>query len=269
MPLWIYNMPDWLIGLMMVGGCVGLAVAGQTLRRRWCGLRVSRREDGLLTGVGVLLVLLSLLLLGLCAATGWEAAGRTERMVQQEAGAIAALGRSLAVMGPDESRLAREQLRAYTRSVILKEWPAMQGGHSSLTTWDAFDTLFRSLSGIQPGSPSERALMPEVWQGAFQLLQLRQARLQATQPVVPVALWAVTTASTGLTLGFLSLLPAHRAGRALLVLAALLLGLGLFLAISLDRPFCRSDCPASEPYEKVLQRMERWDAQTMRIRSPP
>lgn len=269
MPLWIYNWPDWLIGMVTVGGCVGLAVGGHALRRRWCGLHLPRREDALLLGIGLLLGLLSLVLLALCAGAGLEAASRAGRTVQQEAGAIDGLGRSLAVMAPDESRLAREQLRAYTRSVIFKEWPAMQAGHSSLTTWDAFDTLFRSLSGIQPTSASERALMPEIWQSTLQLLQFRQARLQAAQPAVPGALWAVTTASTGLTLGLLTLLPAHRRGQWVLMLSSSLLGLGLSVALALDRPFCRSNCPAPEPYETALQRMERWDTQTLRTHAPP
>ncbi|MBB3193196.1 bestrophin-like domain [Roseateles terrae] len=269
MPLWIYNWPDWLIGMVTVGGCVALAAGGHALRRRWCGLRLPRGEDAMLLGIGLLLGTLSLVLLALCGFAGLDAANRTERMVQQEAGAIGGLGRSLAVMAPEESRLAREQLRAYTRSVIFKEWPAMQAGHSSLTTWDAFDTLFRSLSGIQPTNASERALMPEVWQSTLQLLQLRQARLQAAQPAVPAALWAVTTASTGLTLGLLTLLPAHRRGQMVLMLSSGLLGLGLSVAIALDRPFCRSSCPAADPFETALQRMERWDLQTTRSRSPP
>ncbi|SEL38406.1 Protein of unknown function [Roseateles sp. YR242] len=263
MPLWIYNMSDWLLAGLVVGGCAVLGVGGHALRHRcWPG-PVARRDLRLLLGVVVAMAGLATLLLGQCAAAGWEASASARQAMQKEAAAIGGLGRSLSLIPRDESRLAREQLKAYTRAVILKEWPAMQEGQSSLATWDAFDTLFRSLADIQPGSPGERALMPEVWTRINELLRLRHKRLENLQGAIPGALWAVTAASSGLALGLLSLLPGSRGPRTVAALTSVVIGLGLFLAIALDRPLCPGVCTMPLPFETALQRLERWDSKVL------
>jgi Protein of unknown function (DUF4239) len=259
MPLWIYNMPDWLIGVLVVGGCMGAGVGGHVLLPTAWRHGLVREDPTLLVGLVILVSGITLGLLSLCAASSWEAATRSAQTVEREAGVIGALGRSLGVMSQGESSYAKEQLRAYTRSVILKEWPAMQEGRSSLATWDAFDSLFRSLAAIQPSSAGDRALMPELWRRVHELLTLRQSRLSTSPASIPGVLWAVTATSSGLALGLLTLLPATRMHRVSAILLSLLIGLGLTLALSMERPFCLGACLKPEPFETALQRMDRWD----------
>ncbi|UXH79432.1 DUF4239 domain-containing protein [Roseateles amylovorans] len=264
MPLWFYTLPNGLFGLIIVAGWLCVGLGGLWLCQRWQRQALSDAERSLSLALMGLVTVLNTLLLAVCAFSVWTAFTQAESAVRREASAISELSRELAVINTPESRLAREQLRAYARAVVNREWQAMRDEQHSQVTWDAFDTLFRSMADIQPGNTSDRLLLPQIWVRVNELLKSRQERLEASRGQLPGTLWAVAVLSTLLTLGLACVLAPVRCHRAAITGAALAIGLVFFFVAAMDRPFVGRDRVSARPIEACLTQMERWE-----VRAPP
>jgi hypothetical protein len=262
MPLIIYELPNWVLGLSLVLAWVVLGLAAQALfPRRWRERATESDRNVALASLGVIATINSLLL-AFSAVSVWDSFSAAEQAVSREATAMAQLGRSLAVYGTPESRLARERLRGYGRSVIGKEWPAMQHEQPSQPTLDAFDDVYRSLGDLRPTTAAETALVEHMWTEANDLLTQRRARLEASDGKVPVTLWVVVLVSSLLTLAPVAVLPVTACSRGAIVVLALALGLVFHFVAAMDRPFLGAERVTSDPIENALANMQRWDARS-------
>lgn len=257
MPLIIYDLPNWVLGLGLVLVWVLIALAAQALfPRRWRELATEFDRNVLLAALGVIATVNSLLL-AFSAVSVWESFGTAEQAVQHEATAIAQLGRTLAMYEGAPARLARERLRAYGRSVVTREWPAMLQEKSSPATLDAFDALFSALADLRPATASETVLLTQAMAQANELLGYRRARLQASRGKVPGTLWAVVLVGSVLTLVPLAAPPASATSRGALLLLAVALGLIFHFVAAMDRPFVGAERVTPEAIEDALEKLQR------------
>lgn len=260
MPLWLYELPNWLLGALITLGWVAIGVGGHALCHKFLRVSFSEPDKNLAIALLAVVATVNSLLLAFSAVSVWEAFGSADKAVRSEATTIAELGRDLAVFGSAESRQARERLKAYARAVVTKEWPAMQNEQTSLPTWDAFDGLFRAVGDMRPATLHEMALMPEIWARINELVKFRYSRLEAGQGQVPGTLWAVVFLGTLLTLVPTYVLPRTAFNRTAIGLLSLTMGLVFFFVAAMDRPFVGKESVASASIEMSLRNMERWDA---------
>src|SRR5215469_5056229 len=127
---WIYDLPNWQLGLGTVGTFVVVGLAGLVISRPLVGRlldRSGRHNDVVsyfFSGIGVFYGLA----LGLIAVATWGNFTDIVNLVTKEAAALAALYRDLDVY-PQPTRTALEDaLRDYTRFVVEKDWPAHREG---------------------------------------------------------------------------------------------------------------------------------------------
>ncbi|MFX1682860.1 DUF4239 domain-containing protein [Mitsuaria sp. CC2] len=263
MPLIVYDLPNWVLGLALVLGWVVLGLGAQAVfPRRWRERATESDRNVALASLGVIATINSLLL-AFSAVSVWDSFGAAEQAVSREATAIAQLARTLAVYGSPETRLARERLRGYGRSVIGKEWPAMQREQPNQPTLDAFDDVYRTLGELRPASAAETVLVQQMWSEANDLLTQRRARLAASDGKVPTTLWVVVLVSSLLTLAPVAVLPVTACSRSAIVVLALALGLVFHFVAAMDRPFLGAERVTSEPIESALDNMQRWDARSV------
>lgn len=259
MPLIVHAWPAWVLGGALVLAWMAIGLGAQALfPRRWRERATATDHRVALASLAVI-VTVNVLLLAVSALSVRDAFSAAEQAVEREATAMAQLARSLAVYGTPESRLARERLRGYGRSVIGKEWIAMQRDQASLPTLDAFDDLYRTLGDLHPAAASEAALLAQIWTQANELLSQRRARLMAARDQAPTTLWAVLLASSLLTLAPVAALPVSAGSRGAIAVLALVPGLVLPVVVAMDRPFLGAGRVSATPIENALAHMQRWD----------
>lgn len=262
MMLWLYNFPDWLLGSVIVGMTLGLALLGHWLWRRCLVWTVSEERTGLaMTMLGVVSMLLSLLL-AFSSVSVWEAYAGAAGAATAEAGVAGELVRDLAVYGGPAATATRETVRAYLESVIAEDWPAMAAGGRSESTSHKFNDIFRRAAAIEPRTAREEILLREIWDKTNELNLHRRGRLEAAEgSAVPVALWGTMLCATALTFILFYLLPFNRFNALLLAVYAAALGLMFYLIIAMDRPFAGTVSVSPESYASALRSMQRWDAE--------
>ena len=258
----LYDLPNWLVGLLVSGSAIALSLGAYFLF-----LRASKTEftdDDRNRALAVLAVVATInsLLLAFSAVSVWESFGAAEEAVVREADTVGELARDLSVFDSEESRRARTQLREYSRLVIDKEWIDMRTGGASEEAWRAVDNLFRTIGTIEPDTPKRVALLPEMWARTNELLGHRRDRLFMSQAEVPETLWAVVLAGTALTLMTLFVLPPTRFNIAMIGALGFAIGLVFYFIIAMDRPFAGEESISPAPFQSAIDSMQRWDDET-------
>ena len=258
--IFLYDFPDWLLGVVVISAVVIVAFAGYFLFHRV--FQPVFTDDNKAVALVVLTVIATVnsLLLAFSAIDVWEAFGAAEQAVVQEANSVSELGRDLAVYDSRESREARGMLRDYTEKVIAVEWLDMQQGHSNIDVWNRFDRMFLKLGTLEPDTPKRTVLLREIWARANELLKERRSRIFTSESAVPGTLWAVILLGAMITLVATYVLPPTIFHMWMVGLLALSLGLIFFLIVAMDRPFAGKESVSPEPFTLAIENLQRWDA---------
>lgn len=267
MPISLYDLPNWLFGILICGGWVVIGLAGYVVFQRVCRAQFAEAERNLAIALLAVIATVNSLLLAFSAVSAWESFGSADRAVHGEATAISTLGRDLAVFGSPESNHARERLRTYAKNVVEQEWPDMRSGRANDSTWTAMDNMFRAVGNIKPAVPREVALMPEIWARTNELVRFRRERLYAGEAQVPGTLWAVVTFVTFLTIMATYVFPRTAFNLVAVAVLSGSLGLVFFFIAAMDRPFAGKESIGPEPIESSLAKMDKWDVDTRKQRA--
>ena len=255
----LYDLPNWLLGVTIVGATMGMSYAGYFLFHRLIRMQFSDTDRGLAMSVLGIVATVNSLLLAFSAVSVWESFRGADAAVTSEANTIQALARDLAVFDTPRAADARMALRRYTETVINDEWAYMRTGAESLKAWDSFDDMFRAIATLELDSPREQTWMYEIFWRTNELLAQRRTRLYSAQSRVPGMLWTVVLLGTGLCMVMTYVLPPIRFHLAMIGALAFSLGLVFFFIFAMDRPFAGNQSISPTPFRDALVGMERWD----------
>ena len=261
MPLALYDLPNWLFGLLISGGWILIGLGGYVAFQRLCRVTFAEPERNLAIALLGVIATINSLLLAFSAISVWESFGSAEKAVRNEAVVMTALARDLAVYDTAQSRQARDLLRAYAGVVVDQEWAAMRKGEFPEQARDLLDDMFRAVGRIDPVGPREAALMPEIWARTNELIKARRERTQASEAQVPATLWSVVVLATMLTLLTTYVLPRSAFNFTAVALLSGVFGLVFFFIAAMDRPFAGSESIGPEPIQRTMQTMARWSTQ--------
>jgi hypothetical protein len=261
MPLFLYDLPNWVIGVLFTTGWALLGVGGHALLHRLRPVVLAEADRNLAIAMLAVVATVNSLLLAFAAIAVWQAYSDANQATTAEATALGQLSRDLATFDTEPSHQARQQLKDYARIIVEQEWPAMRKDELDEGSWQAFDKLFRAVGRIQPATPREVALMPQIWARANELVKFRRDRLDAGKDQVPITLWAVIILGTALTILPSYVLPRTRLNQALVAMLSFSMGLMFFFIAAMDRPFAGQESIGPEPFESVLRNMTLWDAE--------
>ncbi len=265
--LFLYDLPNWLMGLSIIATVVALSFAGYFVFHRLLSPVFTDDHANLaMTVLGVVATINSLLL-AFSAVSVWEAFHGADSAVGEEANTVGALARDLAVYDSAQSRESRRMLREYADIVVKAEWLDMERGQSNAAAWTQFDRLFHSIGALEPDTPRRTALMPEIWTRTNELLKERRGRLYTSESAVPGTLWAVVLVGTALTMMTTFVLPGTRFNLMMIGALALSHGLVFYLILAMERPFAGKESINSGPFSAAIVNMDRWDTEIARV--PP
>ncbi len=253
---WIYDLPNWVLGLLIIAVMVGGSLAGLFVTRpivkRLLGSSSTHNDvvSYFFAGIGVFYGLA----LGLIAVATWENYTEIDGVVGTEAAAVASLYRDLdGYPQPMRGRL-EGLMRDYTRLVIDKEWPAHKQG-LALEDGDALlDHIEDEIMNYDPTREREKILQGEVLRSLDTVQEQRRLRLQAVPTGLPAALWAVVLIGAILNIGltYLFWVENVRLHALLVVIMAIFIGLLIYLTAAMDNPFRGEFSIGPDAFQTVL-----------------
>jgi hypothetical protein len=258
--LFLYDLPNWLLGVTIVGFIVSASYAGYFLFHRLFPAQFSDDHKGLAMSVLGVVATVNSLLLAFSAVSVWDAYQDADAAVMEEANTVGALARDLAVFATPNAAEARAALRQYAEVVVSDEWQSMQRGQASQKAWDQFDDLFRTVATLETGTTRQETWMQEIFLRTNELLKQRRTRLYSAQSEVPGTLWVVVLIGTTLCMLTTYVLPPTRFHAAMIGALALSIGLVFYFIAAMDRPFAGKESISPAPFQSALENMERWDA---------
>jgi Protein of unknown function (DUF4239) len=232
-------MSAWILGLLVVGATVGLAIGGMLLVRRSVTLSTLESHNEVAGFIYSVVGVVYAVLLAFIAIVVWQQHTTVQTQVEQEAIELGDLYRNAQVFPEEVRTRLQNQIRAYSRIVVEKEWPAMAKGETSADAWAALNQLWRVYQQLEPRNDYESVWYSKSLDRLDQVGDYRRLRLLSNRAAVPVLMWVVLLATGVITIGFSFFFGTQNSSAQALMIAALsaTIALVLFLIWALNHPF--------------------------------
>jgi hypothetical protein len=239
--LWVYELPTWLLGALIVGVFTLLSVAGlyatRGIIRRILGPPPGHNQ-GVDTYVQASVIFYGLIA-GLLAVGVWEQYASIDDKVSQEASSLAALYRDArSYPQPYRSKLESE-IRVYAKYLISVAWPQQSKGIVPTQGVALVNAIEDTLYAFQPKTTSQSIVATSTIDEFNRYVELRRSRLHAVTAGLPAPMWAVLIIDAVITVIFTYFLGLERwrAHVAMTTLTAVIISLLLFMIAMVDHPF--------------------------------
>lgn len=254
---WIYDIPNWLLFVLMTATFATASLAGLHLTRPVVRriLDASGKHNDITNYYFAAVGVLYGLTLGLIAVGTWQNFNDADSKAAREANSLGALYHDLDGYPPELRSKTEHQLREYLRVVIEKEWPAHQKGN----VIDAGDTLIEefenTIMAFEPVSESQKISHTEVINSLNTVVENRGYRIQSVSTALPGVLWAVVLIGAIVNIGltYLFWVENLRLHSVLVVAFASSLAMLIFLTAAMDNPYRGEFSVSSDAYKYVLE----------------
>ncbi len=256
---WIYDLPNWLLCLVIVVITTGLALLGLVISRpivkRIAG--ASSKHNDLVSYFLASMGVFYGLALGLIAVATWENYTEVDAVVTSEAAALSSLYRDLDGYPQPLRNNLESLMRDYTRIVIEKEWPAHKHGIALEDGDIILDQLENEIMNFEPTREREKIVHAEVLRSLDTVLDQRRLRLQAVSTGLPAALWAVVLFGALLNglLTYLFWVENFKMHAAAVAILACFIALLIFLTAAMDNPFRGEFSVNSDAFQTILEKV--------------
>lgn len=172
-------------------------------------------------------------------------------VVQQESNSLADIFLLAERLPAAQRERIQESCRTYARQVVEDEWPAMARGRASPAARKTAFVLARSLDGFEPVTEGQKAVFPMLLEQIRELWDYRRERVGTAEFGIPAVEWFVLIVGGAVTVIFAGLFRAESVSlqRFLTALAALVMGLNLYLVALFGYPFSGELTVSSRPFQ--------------------
>ncbi len=254
------RLPIAIGALFVVGGFVALSILFAKLTRRFTSIDLLREHNELTGFTFAAISVIYAVVLGFVAIGVWERFGAAEEATYREASDLTAVYRDAASL-PQGERLRRD-LRTYTNDIITRGWRAMQSGSVSDDTETEAERIARDVNGISPHNARESNLHKQMIDAMTESLAARDQRLTEDASGLNGVMWATVILGGFITVAFTYLFgfKASLMQTATVGMLALLIGLVIFLTMSLDYPFRGTVHVGPDAFERAQTTFDTIDA---------
>ena len=253
---WIYDLPNWLFGILTVIVFNTIAIGGLYLTRPIVKrlLKGSSEHNDAVSWFFAAVGVFYGLAVGLIAIATWQDFTDADALVGKEAATLAGLYRDFDGYPAELHHQLERELRAYAEEIVKVEWPAHRQGLVPEQGTELLDALENKIMAFEPKRESEKISHTEVIRSLNDVVQARRGRMQAVKTGLPAELWTVVL--IGAVLNFLLLYLFWIDNRTLHVvlisLFATLVGLLIFLTAAMDNPFRGQFSVAPDAIQAVI-----------------
>jgi hypothetical protein len=256
---WIYDLSNWLLGMLIIGtftivGLTGLYLTRPLVRR----LHLIDHSHNDIVGFYLAAVTVFYgITLGLVAVGTWETYSEVENKVDHEAISVGALYRDISAYPDPVRSTLQNDLRTYTRQVIDVGWPMQQRGIVPNNASGALSDFQRDFMSFEPNTERQKIIAAEAYRAFNDLTEGRRARLNSVTDELPGPLWLVVIA--GALLSIATTWFFHTASFKMhfwmTIMFSVLIGLLIYLVASLDNPYRGRVSVTPEPLERVYEQI--------------
>lgn len=235
---------------IILGGIVSAIVLVAIVRKLFSKDTLREAHDitgNLLALVGTLYAVL----LGLVVVDALVRFEHAIDVVQNESNALSDLF-MLSDRLPEPQRVRlKEACKRYAHQVVEEEWPLMATGHVSMAARQTAFELARSLDDFEPSTEVEKAVFPMLLEQIRALWDFRRERVGTAEFGIPAVEWFVLIVGGTVTVLFAGLFRAQSVSlqRFLTTLAALVIGLNLYLVSLFGYPYSGELTVSSRPFK--------------------
>ena len=259
MPGFLFDIPLWIAGPLLMVIISALAVGGLLVARRHAIPRLRfTEEDAVFSSTMVLAIMVFYgLTMALITISVWEKYSEASSIVSQEATELAVLYRNAGGYPASVGTQLRDELRKYVEYVVEEAWPEQHKGHAPVGGVARIDQFERILVGFEPTTEGQRILHSETLRTYDRMIEARRMRLDAVETGLPGLMWAVTLvgAALGLITTYFFRVGDKRLQMIHVVLLASFIALVMFVILAFDRPFRGDMGIGPEPYELVYEHL--------------
>ncbi|CAN5911741.1 hypothetical protein BH11PSE3_BH11PSE3_44760 [soil metagenome] len=253
---WLYSLPDILVVGLAAATLAALVTLLPRLVRRVPILAPGEASTDFVLRVQATLFTMCALILTFTLAEADGNFRRVDALVSAEASQIDRLDRLLFRYGHPTAVETRKHLRAYTKSIIDEEWPAMLAGGESEKTRLAFAPVSRAILSFDPSPGRQVEIYAEMLRTFNAVAESRDARLNAVSIGLPTIYWCVVLFAASMLLFVSSTI--HRTRFSAIILACQMAVLGGFIGFAFvsDQPFKGATGVDTSDHVRALKRMD-------------
>ena len=249
------SLPLWLSGLLVVVLPTALAMLGPVFIRRHVALERLATNNEVAGFKFAAVAVLYAVLLAFAVIVVWERFSEAKSNVTKEAGAAATIYRLSQGISGEPGMALRAALTNYLKATISDDWPAMERVHASPSTRQALDAVYKALLTFDAPERRDTALVSQILHELDTITEMRRARLEAAESLVPGVIWPVLFCGAVLTIAYTFFFGMEnlRAQALMTGMLAAIIFSGLLTAIVIDRPFIGAVKVHPDPLAEVMR----------------
>jgi hypothetical protein len=251
----VVGLPIWLLFVLLVVLAPALVIGLQVVvRRRWPGLAEGDHNDVagfIIAIVGVIYAVL----LAFVVIVSWEQFSEAANTVGEEASALRGLYRETVAYPPEVRAQIQADVRDYATAAITREWPAMARGEpGDPAVAAALDRLAEHIAELPADTPVRQEYVAVEADRFAELVSFRSQRLDFVGQGLPGVLWVALAIGGVVTIGFAMIFGLRSTPLHLIMTGSLaaVIGVLLFVAVSIDQPFVGDVAVAPAPLVRFL-----------------
>ena len=250
----LLRVPTSLLGLIMVGAILALAIAGLLVVRRIIPqhrLKLHHDVAGPIFGtVGVIYAVL----LAFVFVVVWEDFEKAAMNVEKEANYLLDIYRDAEAFPADLKKQVRSLAKDYARVASTDEWESIAMGKTSPNLTAVLDKFWVLYAAYSPRSESERIFYAESLRNLNALGELRSTRLVDSKTGVHPLLWFVLISGGLITVAFSFFFGAENLNSQIVMIAllTLLISLIIFTILLFDFPFTGGVRISAKAFQQLL-----------------
>jgi hypothetical protein len=244
------NLSDWVLGPLLIGSSIAVALAGSILIRRFLSGWRDPEASQTIVGVSAMVMTLFALVLAFVVVNLYSGYVSAADSVSAEASSLRTLIRDAHAFPAAEREAINRAVADYVTEVREREFPMLRRGHEDIGARRRLTALFATVQSYSPATESQRAFYQSATDQLDAVTDDRQKRIEAAESSIPGPLLALMIITALVTVGTTVLLKTHRNGVdiAVVVSVALIVGAGIFTALILEYPFSGSIAVSSAPF---------------------
>lgn len=251
----IYDLPNWLFGLLSVLVFCAFGLTGLAATRRWVpSLHHATLSHNDIVGYFFSsITVLYGITLGLLMVGDWSTLSETQEKVDREASTLAAFYLDVShYPDPLRGRLQKD-LRNYTHEVIDVAWQEQQRGILPRGNVLTVVNVATDLATFEPYSEEQKVLHAETYNRFNELVERRRSRLLGVTAGLSGALWMLVLigAAINIAVTWCFHLRNQNMHFWMTAMTSSLLGLMIFLLAAMDHPYLGKISVSLEPFKLV------------------
>jgi len=249
---WFEDLPLVPGAILVIGGFVVLSVLLARVVARLLGAEMLREHNDLTGFIFAVVGVIYAVVIGFVSVGVWERFEAAEDRTYDEASSLTSVYRDAGSFA--NAAVLRHQLRGYVNEVITVSWPAQQRGTAHPPESAAVERLSLAVHQTPVQGERESQIFAHMLERTSEAMRDRDARLTEDSTGLNGVMWCVVFAGGFITIAFTYLFGFRQTTMqtAMIGTLALLIGLVIFLTMSMDYPFRGAIRVGPDAFERTL-----------------